>query len=82
MGEHQILICKNGIDAKGIKEVEGFSDKEIKVVAADERKLIVSGSGLRIVNFSKNAGELSVCGIVNAVTYRGRNEKLLKRLFK
>lgn len=82
MGEHQLLICKNGVDAKGIKEVEGFSDKEIKVLVADERKLVVMGSGLRIINFSKNAGELSVCGAINAVNYRNKGEKIIKRLFK
>lgn len=82
MGEHQLLICKNGADAKGVKEVEGFSDKEIKVLVVDERKLVVTGSGLRIVNFSKNAGELSVCGTINAVTYRNKGEKIIKRLFK
>lgn len=82
MDEHQILIGKNGVECKGIEEVNGFSEKEVKITAVDGRKIVLSGSGLKISGFSKNTGELLVCGSVTCLSYKEKTGKILKGLFK
>ncbi len=80
--EHQLILCKNGLSGVSVAEVTAFSDREIRLNLCDERKLTVSGEGLKIVNFSKDTGELSVSGKISGVTYREKGEKIIKRLFK
>lgn len=82
MEEHRLLICQTGVEGKGIKEVDGFSDKEVKLTAADDRKIVLQGSGLKIVDFSKNSGDLTVCGKISGVYYREKTGKILKGFFK
>lgn len=82
MDEHQILIYKNGVECKGIEEVNGFTEKEVKVTATGGRKIVISGSGLKISGFSKTTGELVVCGSVTNVSYKEKTVKILKGFFK
>ncbi len=80
--EHQLILCKNGLSGVCVAEVTAFSDREIRLNLCDERKLTVNGEGLKIVNFSKSTGELSVVGKISGVSYREKGEKIIKRLFK
>ncbi len=82
MSEHQLVLFKNGLSGVSVAEVTSFSDKEIRLNLCDERKLTVNGDDLKIVNFSKATGELSVVGKITGVSYREKGEKILKRLFK
>ncbi|GEM_PF-5030780 len=82
MSDHQLLLFKNGMQAKCMLEVDGFTEKEVKATCLDERKLVVLGEGLKITNFSKESGDLIVSGKITSVSYRGKTEKLIKRIFK
>ncbi len=82
MSEHQLTLCKNGLDAKCVAEVKGFSEKEVKLALLDDRKITVTGEGLKIVGFSRTTGDLCLSGKITQVCYREKGEKLIKRLLK
>ncbi len=82
MSEHQLTLCKNGLEAKCVAEVLGFSEKEVKISLSDDRRITISGEGLKIVGFSRTTGDLCVSGKITQVTYRDKGEKFIKRLLK
>ena len=79
----QITITESkGAVMSEVKDVLSFSDKEIKIVTKDGKKVAIFGSGLKINGFSKASGEFNVEGSVTAVRYLGAHESVLKRVFK
>lgn len=82
MGEHELVVCKNGACIKCVKGVDGFSEKEVKLTLLDERKLIIVGSLFKIVGFSEQTGDLSLSGKIDSLSYRQKGDKLIKRIFK
>lgn len=82
MSEHVLTVYGAGLDAKGAKSVDGFSEKEVKVTLSDERRLTIFGENLKIAGFSQSTGELTVCGKIVTVSYRGKSENFLKKVFK
>ena len=80
----QITIFESkGAKVTEVKDVTAFSDKEIKlVVGGRSRRLFLVGSGLKITDFSKEKGELTIEGDVSEMRYVGAKENFLKRIFK
>ena len=80
----QITVFESkGAKVTEVKDVTAFSDKEIKlVVGSRSRRLFLAGSGLKITDFSKEKGELSIEGDVMEMRYSGAKENLFKRMFK
>ena len=79
----QITITESkGATLSEIKDVLSFSEKEIKAVSKDNRKIVLEGGGLKIVGFSKASGELTIEGNVSCAKYLGAHESLLKKVFK
>ena len=79
----QIVIT----DAKTVKvgetkEIISFSDKEIRLLLASEKRLLIEGSGLKIGNFTKSNGEFSAEGVVVSVRYADKKENPFKKVFK
>lgn len=54
--------------AAGVLDVEGF-DEETVTLMLSERKMIVRGKALRVLDFSKESGELALSGEVESVSY-------------
>ncbi|MBO7369220.1 MAG: YabP/YqfC family sporulation protein [Clostridia bacterium] len=74
-------------DGKGaavteVKDVLSFSEKEIKLLTRDNKRLLIEGAGLKIGGFSKANGELTAEGTVTLVRYLGARESFIKKVFK
>lgn len=79
---HNLTIeqCKR-ISATQISSVDSFSDKQIVLGFAGGR-IVVNGSGMKIVNFSKTSGAFSATGEITAVRYAKKGGSLRQKLFK
>lgn len=79
---HSINIeqCKR-ISATAIDSVDAFSDKQI-ILSFQGGRIIVAGSGMKIVNFSKTSGAFAATGEINSVRYAAKGIGLKSRLFK
>ena len=65
-----------------VESVDAFSEREIVLTLTGGGRAVVSGSELKIVNFSKTAGTFSAAGKVAGIRFTGGKEKLVKRLFR
>ena len=79
---HSISIeqCKR-ITATAIDSVDAFSDKQIVLSYASGR-IVVAGSGMKIVNFSKSGGNFAATGDITSVRYLSKGIGLKGKLFK
>ncbi len=79
---HSINIeqCKR-ITATAIDSVDAFSDKQI-TLSYQSGKIIVTGSGMKIVNFSKSSGAFAATGEITSVRYAAKGLCFKSRLFK
>ena len=65
----------------GVAKVDGASETEIALTTCMGR-LIVTGSGLKIVKFDEQDGNLVITGNIDALKYAQTKPPLLKRIFK
>lgn len=72
--------CKR-ITASAISSVDAFSDKQI-ILSYSGGRILVSGSGMKIVNFSKTSGAFSATGEIACVKYMQKGSSLRQKLFK
>ena len=72
--------CKR-ISATAIESVDSFSDKQI-VLSYSGGRIAVTGSGMKIVNFSKTSGSFAATGDITSVRYWAKGLGLKSRLFK
>lgn len=79
---HNLSIeqCKR-ISATAIVSVDSFSDKQI-LMSYTGGRIVVTGSGMKIVNFSKTSGAFSATGEINGVKYLQKGSSLRQKLFK
>ena len=79
---HSVTIedCKK-ISATAIESVDAFSSSQIVLSYAGGR-ITVTGSGLKIVVFSKGSGAFAATGTVTGVKYASEAVKLSQRLFR
>lgn len=75
-----IESCKR-VTATEITSVDSFSDKQIILSYANGR-IVVQGSGMKIVNFSKSTGAFSATGNVVSARYVQKGSSLKQRFFK
>ena len=82
MEGHNLTIeqCKK-INATAITSVDAFSDKQI-VLSYAEGRIIVNGSAMKIVNFSKTSGAFSAVGNITGARYVQKGGSLKQKLFK
>ncbi len=82
MEGHNITVenC-NRITATQITAVDSFSDKQIVLGYAGGR-IVVQGSGMKIINFSKSTGAFSAVGTITAARYIQKGLSLKQKLFK
>ena len=87
MDQDVCLFSRKRMELKGIEEVESFSETEI-VLASSLGRIVISGSGLRIGDFSAERGVLTLTGDVDAFAYidgdgaEGERRGLFGRLFR
>lgn len=72
--------CKR-ITATAITSVDAFSDKQILLSYAGGR-IAVSGSGMKIINFSKTSGSFAASGDITGVRYMQKGASFKQKLFK
>ena len=72
--------CKK-VTATAITSVDAFSDKQI-ILSYQSGRIIVAGSGMKIVNFSKTSGAFSATGSVTGVKYSQKGGTFRQKLFK
>ena len=79
---HSIAVeeCKK-FSATGIESVDAFSAAQI-VLSYSGGRITVTGSGLKIVAFSKGSGAFAATGTVASVKYSAKGLKFAQKLFK
>lgn len=79
---HNLSIeqCKK-VSATQISSVDSFSDRQIVLGYAGGR-IVVNGSGMKIINFSKTSGAFCATGEITAVRYLKKGGSLKQKLFK
>ena len=84
MNEVHTLNIENQkkIKLSAVAEVNGFSDKEIRVTLANGVKISVGGTDMKITHFQKESGEFVADGKIIAVKYHGAGQNFFKRLVK
>lgn len=82
MDNHNLTIenCKR-VTATEITGVDSFSEKQIVLSYAGGR-IVVQGSGMKMVNFSKSTGAFSAAGEITGARYIGKNVGIRQKLFK
>lgn len=75
-----IESCKR-VTATEITSVDSFSDKQIVLSYANGR-IVVQGSGMKIVNFSKSTGAFSATGDIFSARYMQKGSSLKQKLFR
>lgn len=75
-----IESCKR-VTATEITSVDSFSDKQI-VLSYANGKIVVQGSGMKIVNFSKSTGAFSATGDIFSARYLQKGTSLKQKFFK
>jgi hypothetical protein len=79
--QHSISIeSKKKFSATAIESVDSFSDRQI-VLSFSGGKIVVTGSNMKIVGFSKTGGNFSALGDIAGVRYLGSGG-IKQRLFK
>lgn len=74
--EHTLTIeNRKKISATKIEAVTAFSSGQIVLLCGGD-KIIVSGSDMKIVAFSKSSGDFSAVGQINSVRYSGGGSRI------
>ena len=79
---HSLSIeqCKK-VAATAIESVDSFSDKQI-VMSYPQGRIVVAGSGMKIINLSKSSGSFAATGEIISVRYIGKGVGFKSKLFK
>lgn len=79
---HNLSIeqCKK-VTASQITSVDSFSDKQIVLSYAGGR-IVVVGSDMKIVNFSKTSGAFAATGNITSARYIQKGGSLKQKLFR
>lgn len=80
--EHSVSIeQRKKISATAIESVDAFSERQITLSFSGGR-IIVTGSKLKIINFSRSSGAFAAIGDVEGVRYTGGATSLRRKLFR
>ncbi len=69
------------VTATAITSVDAFNDKQI-ILSYSGGRIVVNGSGMKIVNFSKTGGTFCASGEITAVKYIPKGGSLKQKLFR
>lgn len=63
-----VLENRKHLTVSGVKDVDSFDEQNI-IAESSLGEIHISGSGLKIIRFSNETGELSIDGDINGVVY-------------
>lgn len=79
LGKHSLFIDnRKSISLTGVTEIVSFDENEIRFSLADT-DLVVEGDFLKIEGFSKDTGQVSVCGSISSVIYCEKQKEIIRR---
>lgn len=70
------------LTASGVLEVKEFSDREVKLKLSDKTILILYGNNFKIGGFDEKSGNVLMTGDIISLKYKGKEESLIKKVFK
>lgn len=81
MENHTLTVenCKR-VTATSVISVDSFSDRQL-VLGIQDGRIVVQGSGMKIVNFSKSTGAFSAAGEIISVRYLKKGSAIRQKLF-
>lgn len=68
--------------ATDVKEIGGFSEKEVTIITKNNERITIMGENLNVEGFSKSSGAFSLTGKIKQIKYQGAKESLIKKIFK
>jgi len=66
----------------GVSEVDGVTSERIIFTLIGDKRVIITGSSLKMTGFSKQTTTLTISGTINEIKYSGEKNNFLKRLIK
>ena len=79
--EEITLLCRKKLTINGVKTVDYFSDKVLKLSLLG-KNLTITGSEIKVNSFNQSTGQFSADGNFISITFDGEKKTLLKRIFK
>ena len=73
---------KRKICVTAVNEVESITAECIRLVITGGKRLVVTGSNLKMGAFSKQNATFSAEGVINEIKYAGQKSTLMKKLLK
>ena len=76
---HQVTVDGQKMaQVSGVEGVLSFSENKIALLLAGGKRLFLEGTGLKIVDFSKESGKFSASGAVHRLSYGGKGFGIFK----
>lgn len=72
---------KKKLTLTGVSSVDAFSESAISLTV-NGRRILIAGSGLKVLAFSEGSGNFSASGEVYSVKYGGAKGASFKKLFQ
>ncbi len=69
------------ITMTAVESVDGFTAQQITLTLSGGGRAIITGDGLKIINFSKSNGNFGASGKISGVRFADKKLKISKRLF-
>ena len=82
MANSVVIEEQKRVTITDVKEVNGFSEKEIKITLINTEKVLVLGQGLKITAFTQNSGNFVADGQITGVKYLGKSVSFIKKIIK
>ncbi len=80
-GHNLTIEQRQRVTATEIISVDAFSDRQI-VLSYQGGRIVVSGTDMKIVAFSKTTGAFSAAGNISGARYIAKGASFAKKLFK
>ena len=84
---HMMIKNRESLDVTGIKKIECLNTNEF-ILETVLGQMVISGKDLEMTSLNIEAGELSISGYVNSITYadkpriKEKKENIFAKLFK
>ncbi len=80
---HKIIIeNRSDVLISSVLEVLAFTDKEIKIKLFNGTVIKIQGENLKIIGFDNQSGNFKMKGLITSLTYKGKEESFIKKVFK
>lgn len=81
--QHKIIIeNRNEVIITSVAEVLAFNEKEIRIKLKCNTIIKIGGENLKIIGFDNTSGNFKLKGVITSLLYKGKEESLIKKVFK